>query len=330
MIDTGYAASPIVIVGCQRSGTTLLRTILGHHPQLLEHPHEPQFILELYQRFGYQVKDVGTAVAYLCKHPYLPNTVTTAALQSLFAGKENLSLQEFFQIYLHLWAGELINHKRPILKDPALIFHLDLVVRLFPQATIIHVVRDPRATVSSQKTRWAQYTTWETAALWKKAVQHQAYWASKRKSPILELNYEKMLLNPVEALTALCQQLDIPFVPEMLSFEEVTTDYTPHALPKLVKFSSVDNSRLNLWQERLSPLDIRLIEYACHTEMSWWQYELINPTVPNRLFYRQLWAERLHTIYKVNGRRVKNLMRQIGWRLGIGLLKVPPKSLPNP
>lgn len=43
---------PILVFGCRRSGTTLLRSMLAQHPDLLVHPKEPQFILTLRDRFG--------------------------------------------------------------------------------------------------------------------------------------------------------------------------------------------------------------------------------------------------------------------------------------
>jgi hypothetical protein len=325
MVGERYLTRPIVIVGCQRSGTTLLRTILGRHPQLLEHPKEPQFILELYQRFGYEVGNVGTAVAYLLKHPYLPDTLNREALRQAYAPYKQLSLASFFQTYLHVWAGDELQNRRPILKDPALVYHLDLVAALFPQAIILHVIRDPRGTVSSQKTRWQHYTTWECTMLWKKAMQSVARWNKTGKTPILEIRYEQVLLDSYQELAFLCRSLDIPFLPEMLTFEEKTTDYKPDGVPLKVTFKAIDASRLDQWRERLAPVDIKLIEYACRPEIEQWGYKLVRPVIPESQFYGRLIYERLYYIYRINGRYLKNLIRKVGWHLGIGLLKVPPK-----
>lgn len=325
MNHVSYATKPVVIVGCQRSGTTLLRTILGRHPQLLQHPYEPHFILELYQRFGYTVRDVGMAVAYLLKHPYLPDNITAEALKAAYATDGQLTLQAFFQKYLHVWAGGRLLTQRPILKHPALTYHLDLVTTLFPQATIVHVVRDPRATVASQTIRWAHYTTYETAMLWKNALKSVEHFVWQQNDfPVIEISYEKMLLQPEQEIASLCQQLGIEFLPDMLSFEEETLEFTPDALPKRVMFHTVDVSRLNQWQERLSPMEICLIEYLCQKEMAAWGYEVTDPPVPAQQLNRQVWAERMYYYYKINGRRLKHIGRKIGWRFGIGLLKIPP------
>lgn len=327
MVTIENLVRPIVIVGCQRSGTTLLRTILGQHPQLLEHPKEPQFILEMYQRFGYEVRDVKTAVAYLLKHPYLPDGINREALNQAYAPYTKLSLATFFQIYLQVWAGDELQSRRPVLKDPALVYHLDLVAKLFPQATILHVVRDPRGTVSSQKTRWQQYTTWECTMLWKRALQSTFYWGKKNKESLVEIGYERVLRNPQEEIASLCGRLGIPFRPEMLTFEEKTLDFIPNGPPERITFKTVDASRLHQWQERLTLVDIRMIESACLLEMNQWGYELTYPAVSNRHFYSQLAYERLYFFYKINGRRARYYFRKMGWRFSIGLLKVPAKEL---
>ena len=325
MMESSTLARPIIIVGCQRSGTTLLRTILGQHPQLLEHPKEPQFILEIYQRFGYEVRDVGTAVAYLLKHPYLPETINPEALHQAFAPYKQLSLSAFFQIYLQIWAGERCQNKRPILKDPTLVYHLNVVKKLFPQATILHVVRDPRGSVSSQKNRWQYYTTWECTMLWKRAMQATSHCQKIQAAPLLEICYERVLLNAQDELSTLCRSLGILFLPEMLTFEEKTTDYTPDGVPLKVTFKSVDSSRLEQWRKRLAPVDICLIEYVCKLEMERWDYRLVQPKVAPTQLYKQMICERLYYFYRTNGRFFKNLLRKIGWRMGIGLLRVPPK-----
>jgi hypothetical protein len=325
ILNSSPSIQPIIIVGCQRSGTTLLRTILGRHPQLLEHPDEPQYILELYQRFGYHVGDVATAVAYLLKHPYLPENITREALQEAYASYQQLSLHDFCHIYLQVWAGEHLNYRRPVLKDPAFVYYLDVVDHLFPEASIIHVVRDPRGSVASQKTRWHHFTTWECLMLWKRAVQNVAYWKNKIGCPILETKYREIISYPEESLELLCHQLGISFFSDMLTFEENTVDYKPNIAPRPITLQTIDTSRLGKWQKLLAPLDIRLVEYGCRAEMRQYDYELDNPHVPFIQFYGRLLYEWLYYQYRTNGRLLKNLIRKIGWRLGIGLLKVPPK-----
>ena len=67
--------SPIILLGCRRSGTTLLRKIFSKHPDIITPPDEPQFILGLYQRFGHKINNKFLALEYIKNHKYLLNNI---------------------------------------------------------------------------------------------------------------------------------------------------------------------------------------------------------------------------------------------------------------
>ena len=315
--------TPVVIVGCQRSGTTLLRTILGRHPALLEHPDEPQYFYWLYQRFGHEITDVETAVSYLSQHPYLPANIPPERLEAYFRPYSRLSLQEFAKLYLQVWGEDELQDKRPILKDPAWIYHLDLVQELFPGAVIIHIIRDPRANVSSQVSRWPQISVWEAAMAWRQAMRQSHAWKETSPAPYVEVTYKNLLQTPKETLQYLCRALDLEFVPTMLDFEQKTTLYAPNSQPRQVKYRTLDPSRLYQWREQLSPADIRLVELACQHEMAWLNYEPLNPSVPKSELFRRQVREVPHYYYKKAGRSVKAYGRKLSWKLGFGNLPLP-------
>ncbi|MCP4166576.1 MAG: sulfotransferase [Chloroflexi bacterium] len=74
----------IVVTGCQRSGTTLVRSILAQHPDLSVHPSEPQFILELWKRYGPVIDDVPAAIDYVNLHRYKAESISLGRLQPFF------------------------------------------------------------------------------------------------------------------------------------------------------------------------------------------------------------------------------------------------------
>lgn len=314
---------PVIIIGCQRSGTTLLRTVLGRHPALLEHPDEPQYFYWLHQRFGNVITDIPTAVAYLSHHPYLPADLSRQQLETSFAPHRQMSLPAFTQQYLHIWGSDRLRRQRPLLKDPAWVYHPELVQTLFPGATIVHIIRDPRANVSSQINRWPHISVWEAAHAWRRALRHRPGWQQIFGHNYVEITYENFLQEPDRTLTSLCRALNIEFTPEMLTFEQESTVYTPDHQPLTVKRRTLDPSRLDQWRERLSASDIQLIEHVCGQEMVSLKYQPLNPpAAQGQLFRRQL-KERSAYAVKKTGKRIKGYGRKLGWKLGIGTLPLP-------
>ena len=211
---------PILIVGSPRSGTTLLRTILDQHPDLLVHPNEPQFILELYRRYGKTLRDVSAAVNHIAVHRYVPDSVDRQMLRAACDHTNHSSLRQVIACYLNVWGGDKILSHRIVLKDPNFTYDLDFVHELFSQAHIVHIVRDPRANVSSQRTRWPQFTVWECAMRWRDAVRSARQYQAGNRMTFTELRYEDLLLAPERTLQNLCHALDIPYKDILLSFNQ--------------------------------------------------------------------------------------------------------------
>lgn len=310
--EPGFA-NAIVVVGAQRSGTTLLRTILNEHPDLLVHPAEPQFLPELYQRFGDPVRNVRSALAYLASHKYLPSSVQPDDLRQHCGQARQTPLPALIHCYLRVWGGDELGGRRVVLKYPLLIFYLDLVQHWFPNVRIVHIVRDPRANVTSQRARWPQFTVWECAQHWRQAVHAARRWRQRYPHQYIELRYEDVIAAPERTLRQLCQELDLPFSERLLTFEQEETVYQAGGIPEKQRFTAPDPARLDSWRKRLSPTDIGLIERACQTEMAWWDYPLLAPTPLPNLTTRLL-RERLHFAYKTGGRRLKAWARQAVWR----------------
>lgn len=317
MLDGGFATAPVVITGCQRSGTTLLRVMLGRHGALLEHPDEPQFILELYKRHGRTIKNTAAAISYIANHRYASDSVSDLALQEALQPNSEFLLKDLIQAYIRIWAGETVNVKRPILKDPALIYHLPLVRHLFPEAIIVHIIRDPRANVFSQIRRWPRITVWQASELWKRAVILGHQWATTRDKHYLEVHYENLVQNPAEELQSLCRHLQISYTNEMLSFEQEATLFAPDGTPRQVTHRTIDPSRLYLWKEHLTPADIRLIEDCCGQEMNIHDYPLQNPTVTFLPYTLRLIRERAYYRFKMSGKFTKAMWRMLLWRFNL-------------
>ena len=296
--------SPILITGCRRSGTTLLRTMLAGHPDLLVHPDEPQFFLELYQRFGTQIPDIKLAIQHVAQHPYRADNVTPEKLTEAFKKENTLPLRDFSQKYLALWGGSALETRRPVIKHPALIFYLDLVFDLFPNVTIIHLVRDPRANISSQRARWQRATLWDCIGWWQDAARLGHVQAKIQPKRCVEITYEALVKEPETSLKTICKFLNIAYSAHLLNFKLHTTSFT-QGKAKAETFTHLDPSRLNLWKKSLTPLEVAVIEETCKDEMTWWGYTPTYPNVPRPLRAGRTFLERITYALITTVRRMK-------------------------
>ena len=114
------------IVGSPRSGTTILQEILGIHPQI-GHFYEPYYI------WYFHVKDQTT--------DYIPG--------GAISQKETKWIRNKFILF-----GKLLGKNFVLDKLPEHSFNLPILTKVFPNAKIIHIIRDGRDVVLSIKKEW--------------------------------------------------------------------------------------------------------------------------------------------------------------------------------
>lgn len=309
---------PIFIVGSRRSGTTLLQTMLNGHPDLIVHPKEPQFILELYQQFGFQISDVNKTADYVLSHPYSALEGEADEFINLVQENQPIKLGNFVRAYLTSWIGTENINSKVVLKHPRLVFYLDLVTKIFPNAYILNIVRDPRANIFSQIVRWPKTPIWRCITWWRVAVRRGNLFSDQHPSKTMSLRYEDLVLDAEKTLERICKFLDIPYSKSMLRFKLKTKSYSPKSSPNDMEYDHLDQDRINRWKRHLTPIEISLIEEACKQEMQWFGYQPSNPKVSATLrrlrYYWEISYSGLFTILQ----RIYSLIKRI-----LGLHKIP-------
>jgi len=129
--------NPVFFVGCGRSGTTLLARILATHPEIAVYPYEAN---ELWhpKTFPWTRSKVVVPPIWADARTY-----TTISLEHRDL-RDDGRLAGAFGAY-QLFSGG----KRFVNKSVLITFMLDYVLRLFPEARFIHLVRDGRAVALS-------------------------------------------------------------------------------------------------------------------------------------------------------------------------------------
>lgn len=158
---------PIFILGCNRSGTTLLFRNLGGHPDVWTQYEEAQ---DVYYRWFPIDAEQGDRVD---RPPTKPEGEGIAG--DLYEQAHNKELHRDVPLLRHL-PRKLIQRpmsrpfKRPpirlVEKTPANSLRIPLLAALFPDACFIHLVRRPEAVISSLMEGWKRWSGVEQGESW--------------------------------------------------------------------------------------------------------------------------------------------------------------------
>jgi len=246
--------SPIVIGGCGRSGTTLLRVMLDSHRRICCGPESSVFRRRaldpdaLAERFGFGVAEVRAIHDEARSRPEFIEAFAALCLRK--AGKAR-------------WAE----------KTPRNIGHLREIFRSFPDARFVHVLRDGRDVVCSLRThprhrvvdgKLVPLDTWKPVAgcarRWVRDLEaSRPYWRDPR---FLTVRYEDLALRPRPALERVMAFVGEPWDDSMLEHASAQSPFrdatrfaqNPEAL------SAVNAASIGRWQRDLDTRDRRIFK----------------------------------------------------------------------
>jgi hypothetical protein len=272
----GAGCNPyLFVVGCPRSGTTLLQRILDAHPQLAV-THEQWWIPPFYRkRVGLTPEGHVTAalIPRLFEHKQFPKLgLTREELEGLLAGGEPVAYARFVSAVYDLYARA---RGKPLAgdKNPDYVRQMPLLHGLWPGAKFVHLLRDGRDVCLSLR-NWkrpnhsaSRRSTWSSDPVLTAAF----YWAwhvraGREAAAALgpgqygEVRYESLVARPREETAGLCRLLGFPFDEGMLRFHEGRTRAEPGLDAKQAWLPITPG--LRDWQAGMAPADVELFEAA--------------------------------------------------------------------
>jgi hypothetical protein len=225
----------VFIVGCPRSGTTLLQRMLDAHPQLAV-IDETRWIDHLYTD-GKCVTPEGFVTGKLIERLLeLPRAAQLGLgpheLHGVLDEGRPLTYPSFvsrlFDLYGRSQGKALVGDK-----TPRYVRSVPRLHELFPRARFVHLIRDGRGT-SLSVVNWRKaaklaetFPTWKNhplanAGLWWEWQVRLGREAGAPLGPRLyhEVLYEALVTEPAKELERICAFLDLPFDEAMLRFHE--------------------------------------------------------------------------------------------------------------
>lgn len=242
-------AEPIFLVGAERSGTTVLRLMLSHHPQIA-----------WCNEFEYAVDRIPDADGWPQLEDYYQWLETHRVFQATgFVIDRSLSYPKLVNSFLL----QKQNQESKSIIGATVHRHFDKLLRIWSDARFIHIVRDGRDVARScigmgwAGNVWTGVERWiEAEQLWKKISQIVP---QERQ---IEVTYETLISEPVKTLTRLCDFIGVPYDDAMLSYPQNTT------------FEFPDPKFIGQWRRKLSEREIQLIESRAADILNDLGYEL--------------------------------------------------------
>jgi hypothetical protein len=168
---------------------------------------------------------------------------------------------------------ELQEYKLWVEKTPGNEWYGKQILRMFPHAKILYIIRDPRAIYPSYrqyfkvKGHQKYLPLVRFCAEWKESL--AAYHTCQQMLPVLMVKYEDLVLDTRHVMEGICNFLGIIFHDSLLQPTLVGKPFkgvSGYQL-KATNFTGVDTSSLTKWQTVLSDHDRKIIHYLLSSGM---------------------------------------------------------------
>ncbi len=284
----------VFVVGCPRSGTTLLQRMLDHHPQLAI-ANDTDFIYKALKTVCPQLKSsvkrgqdpalTPQLVDFVRQHKRfarlgLPDDrVRVAGRCASYGAFVSALYDEFAGMRGKSLAGE---------KTPDYARQLPVLHGLFPQARFIHIIRAGRD-VALSTLEWAEadrrgpgrFLLWNeqrlgTIAMWWRWLVGTGCTDGAALGPTIyrEIRYERLVDEPELALRELMDFLGLPFAVEMLHYHEDKMSFAPALSAKSAWLPPTRG--LRDWASQMKQEDVALFESLASDLLSKLGYPRVN------------------------------------------------------
>jgi hypothetical protein len=274
-LGSDTSCAPIFIVGCGRSGTTLLRLIINRHPELAIFGETGAFFRDRKYAFlsnpralNRFIKDWRIVVEQESPYPRLMSSgslIKSLSRAESYAATMSLIMEEFAEAEKKSVWGE---------KTPSHVLQLPKLFTAYPKARVIHITRDPRAVVSSASVyldhgNFNRANIYRTACHWVRCERAIDSFIAKSPEKIALVRYEELVTRPESIVCDLCGFLGVQYDNKMLDISSTAQRYAPKTSAggdimshQLGLLRNVNADSLDKWRTALSPELIALIESA--------------------------------------------------------------------
>ncbi len=308
----------VFIIGSRRSGTTWTLWLLSDHPSIVGIQHTN--LIDAFKKIN----------SWWLDEDEIHNSIVSGKDEKIKANlKDFITENDFYSSCQQLVSSifnQSFNEKKQasivVESQPENIDNLDLLMKLFPDAYYLHVIRDPRSVFGSWKSivkTWSSEDVFRTHPVefserWRKEVLTGRK-LSEHALNYMEIQYEEMKSNGESVLQGVYRWLGV----------EASDDLVRHALAscemqKLRKKGNMPKGFFRKgmsdgWKSDLSEAEVQSVEYLLKDLMDELNYELVNkgdipvPVIVKRYYMKKKLKQRIRQTL------IFDLLRKVKQRL---------------
>lgn len=282
---------PIFVVGNSRSGTTLLGSVIGRHPEVHMF-RELHFFEQLWSPDGDRSREpperlTQVAARLLCieREGYLghgdPEKYEREAEALVADLGERPSSREVYAAFLESETRRN-GASRACEQTPRNVFYLAEILDWFEDARVVHMVRDPRDVLLSQKKKWRQrfmgaeniplreavrswvnYHPLTIARLWQSSM--DAAGPFEGGAAVATIRFEDLVRHPEPTVEKVCRHVGVDYSPDLLA---VSRDLVISSHRGRREERGIDSGAAGRWREGdLTDTEIYICERTVGEEM---------------------------------------------------------------
>jgi hypothetical protein len=270
---------PIFVAGLERSGTSLMYALLATHPGLAM-TRRTNMWTYFYDQYGdlSQPANFENCLNMMMRYKRLvklkpdPERIRREFKQGSNKSYAHLFalLEEHYaeQVGKPRWGDKSLNTER----------YAGLIFSAYPGARILHMMRDPRDRYASVLTRWKarRGDVGAGTAMWLSSVSLANENQKRYPDQYKIVRYETLAAQPEEMLQDICDFIDEPYVPEMITMQGAKRfrEQGSNSSYGQRKPGAISTSSIGRYSQVLSPRQITFIQSVAKEEMRLFDYEL--------------------------------------------------------
>lgn len=168
-------------------------------------------------------------------------------------------------------------------KRPYYIRFIPELLDCFPDAKIIHIIRDGRDCVASLKSMpWWHHHPVYSMLNWRYIIRLGAKYKQQFKDQFMEIKYEDLVNEPEFIMNKICDYLGEKFYAGMLDYYQNSKQNVPaykigwHSKTH----APISKDSIGKWTSKLTEEEIKLMEWSAQDELLNWGYVKHKPFVP--------------------------------------------------